>query len=145
MPTPQPLASGSGQFVLPVGGMSCVRIGVDIEREHERWAADERENGYVRVRLHLLSSGEGGRQGAIASGYRSHWAFPPEVHTERHDAPLTLESGQWLDPGSEAVIRLHPLFPGPWPPLVPGTVLTMLEGARVVGYAEVLAAIPPTA
>jgi hypothetical protein len=129
---------------LNAAACSCVRIaGVDIE--HERWAAEEREHGYVRARLRLLSSSEGGRQGAIATGYRSHWAFPPEVHHERHDGPLTLESGQWLDPGNETTIRLHPLFPDLWPNLVPGTTLTMLEGARVVGYAEVLAVAPPTA
>ncbi len=118
---------------------------MDIGQEHERWTADERENGYIRARLRLLTHEEGGRQGPIASGYRSHWAFPPEVHNERHDAPLTLESGpeEWLNPGEDAVVRLHPLFPHLWPPIVPGVRLTMLEGARVVGIAEVVEAVPP--
>ena len=117
---------------------------MDTGHEHERWAADERENGYIRARLRLLTHEEGGRKNPIASGYRSHWAFPPEVHDERHDAPLTLESGpgEWLDPGEEALVRLHPLFRDLWPTVVPGIRLTMLEGARVVGVAEVVEVVP---
>lgn len=116
---------------------------MDIRHEHERWTEAERENGYIRASLRLLSHDEGGRQSPIASGYRSHWAFPPEIHGERHDGPLTLEAGpsEWLDPGEEANVRLHPLFPDLWPPLVPGVRLTMLEGARVVGVAEVIEAV----
>lgn len=117
---------------------------MDIEHEHERWTADERENGYLRARLRLLTHDEGGRQSPIASGHRAHWAFAPEIHGERHDAPLTLETGprEWLDPGEEAMVRLHPLFPDLWPPIVPGIRLTMLEGARIVGVAEVVEAVP---
>ena len=116
---------------------------MDIGREHERWSADERANGYIRARLRLLTSEEGGRQSPIALGYRSHWAFPAEIHADRHDAPLTIETGagEWLDPGEEATVRLHPLFPDLWPPIVPGLRLTMLEGARVVGVAEVVEAV----
>src|SRR4051812_41897253 len=86
----------------------CVRQNrpVDIEREHERWTASEREHGYIRARLRLLTEAEGGRRTAMASGYRSNWAFPPELHDDRHDAPLTLESrqGRWLDPGEETAV-----------------------------------------
>ncbi|MGK2876752.1 MAG: hypothetical protein ACSLEW_14135 [Nocardioides sp.] len=117
---------------------------MDIEHEHERWTADERENGYIRARLRLLTHDESGRQSPIASGYRAHWAFAPEIPGERHDAPLTLETGpiEWLAPGEEAMVRLHPLVPELWPPIVPGIRLTMLEGARVVGVAEVVEAVP---
>jgi len=76
---------------------------------------------------------------------RTRWrAFPPEIHGERDDAPLTLETrpGDWLDPGEEAMVRLHPLFRDLWPPVVPGIRLTMLEGACVVGVAEVVEAVP---
>ena len=127
----------------------CVRQNrpVDIEREHERWTASEREHGYIRARLRLLTEAEGGRRTAMASGYRSNWAFPPELHDDRHDAPLTLESrqGRWLDPGEETAVRLRPLVPDLWPPVAPGLRLTMLEGARVVGVAEVIEVVSPVA
>ena len=86
---------------------------VDIDREHRRWTSIERERGYIRARLRLLTTEEGGRQSAIASCYRSHWAFAPEVHDESRDGPLTLESGpgQWLHPDAETMVRLHPLAP----------------------------------
>lgn len=118
---------------------------VDIESEHERWTAGEHDGGYIRARLRLVSTQEGGRQTPIASGYRSHWAFPPEVHRDSHDAPLTIESGpgRWMAPGEETVVRLHPLAPAYWPRIASGLRLTMLEGSRVVGHAEVLEVVPP--
>jgi translation elongation factor EF-Tu-like GTPase len=117
--------------------------GVDIEREHERWSDEERAHGYIRARLRLLTTDEGGRNSPIYSGHRSHWAFPPEVHEERHDAPLTLEGTRVLALGDEAMARLHPLFPELWPEVEPGLRLTMLEGARIVGTAEVVEVVPP--
>ena len=119
---------------------------MDFEREHERWTALERLGGYIRARLRLVAAEDGGRQTPIASGYRSRWAFPPEVHTENHDAPLTIESGpdQWLDPGEETLVRIHPLAPELWPPIAPGLRLEMVEGARLVGVAEVVEVVPPT-
>jgi hypothetical protein len=120
---------------------------VDIDKEHARWTAIERDAGYIRARLRLLTADEGGRRTPIGSGYRSHWAFPPDVHDERHDAPLTLESGpdNWLDPSEETTVRLHPLLPDLWPPVAPGLRLTMLEGARVVGVAKVVQVVAPAA
>jgi translation elongation factor EF-Tu-like GTPase len=120
---------------------------VDVEREHERWSAIELERGYIRARLHLLTHEEGGRLSPIASGYRSCWAFPPDVHDEWHDGPLTIESGPgvWLDPGQETTVRLHPLVPDLWPSISPGLRLTMHEGSRVVGVAEVIEVVPPVA
>jgi hypothetical protein len=118
---------------------------VDEECEHERWTLVEGEHWFVRARLRLLTSQEGGRATPIASGYRSHWTFPPEVHDEGHDAPLTLEQGPgvWLQPGEDATVRLHPLAPDLWPPLSPGLQLTMQEGARVVGVAEIIEVVAP--
>ena len=49
-----------------------------------------------------------------------------------------------LGPGQQATVRLHPLCPDLWPDLVPGIRLAMMEGARVIGYAEVLETIPAT-
>lgn len=115
--------------------------------QHNRITSSERNAGYLRARLRLLPTSDGGRRTAMASGYRSHWAFPPEVHDERHDAPLTFEAGpeHWLAPGGEATVRLHPLVPELWPAVRPGLVLTLLEGARVIGNAEVLEVVPPVA
>lgn len=127
-------------------GMSMRQYGtVDVEREHDRWSEVEAEHWYVRARLRLLTPAEDGRQTGIASGYRSHWTFPAAAHREGHDAPLTLEGGPgvWLEPGDEADVRLHPLAPELWPILTPGLELTMREGARVVGVAEVVEVVHP--
>lgn len=116
------------------------------EGEHARWTEAEGAHGYVRARVHLLATGDGGRSTALVSGYRAHWSFPSEVHDQSHDAPLTLEAGpsMRLGPGQQATVRLHPLCPDLWPDLVPGIRLAMMEGARVIGYAEVLETIPAT-
>lgn len=115
------------------------------EQEHERWTSTEDERWFVRARLRLLTSEEGGRRTPITSGGRSHWSFPPEIHADGHDAPLTLERGpqQWLQPGEDTTVRLHPLAPDLWPPLSEGLRLTMCEGARVVGIAEVIEVVAP--
>lgn len=115
-----------------------------IETEHERWTAREADDGYIRARLRLLSTEDGGRTTPIASGYRSHWGFPPDVHPDAHNAPLTKESGpgQGLDPGDEILVRLHPLAPALWPPTAPGLRLILLEGSRVIGHAEIIEAVP---
>jgi hypothetical protein len=115
-----------------------------IETEHERWTASEGHDGYIRARLRLLPTEDGGRKTPIVSGYRSHWGFPPDVHPDAHDAPLTIESGpgQGLDPGDETQVRLHPLAPALWPSIAPGLRLILLEGSRVIGHAEIIEAIP---
>jgi translation elongation factor EF-Tu-like GTPase len=118
-------------------------LGMDPDREHDRWTALELERGYIRARLRLLTTEQGGRHTPIRSGYRSHWAFPPDVHQEDHDAPLTLEATKVLAPGEEAMVRLHPLAPDLWPPVAPGLRLSMFEGARLVGQADVVAVVPP--
>jgi hypothetical protein len=51
---------------------------VDIEREQERWTADERERGYIRARLRLLTTEEGGRHSpTLALSWST--SFPPVV------------------------------------------------------------------
>lgn len=118
---------------------------MDPDREHDRWAATEPERGYIRAWLRLLTAEQGGRQTPIRSGYRSHWAFPPDFHRERHDAPLTLEAKGPFTPGEEAMVRLHPLVPELWPPVFPGLRLSMFEGARLIGLADVVEVIHPVA
>ncbi|WP_421732443.1 hypothetical protein [Cellulomonas sp.] len=116
---------------------------MEIEREHQRWLDHELEHGYIRVRLRLLTTAEGGRRTSIYSGYRAHWGFPPEVHRESHDAPLVLEDALELELGQSATARIHPMWPQGWPEVTPGLRLGMFEGSRLVGTAEVLSQIGP--
>jgi len=67
------------------------------------------------------------------------------VHAERHDAPLLIEEAEMLGLGEEAVVRLHPLCPELWPDVRPGLRLTMYEGQRVAGIAEVVEIVSPEA
>ncbi|MBY8864006.1 hypothetical protein K7711_46615 [Nocardia sp. CA2R105] len=113
------------------------------DHEHNRWTATESERGYIRARLQLLTTEQGGRRAPLHSGYRAHWAFPPDMHAENHDAPLTLETVRTLAPGEEAMIRLHPLRPDLWPTITPGVRLSMLEGARLVGSADAVEVVTP--
>ncbi|WP_143268965.1 hypothetical protein [Amycolatopsis vastitatis] len=117
---------------------------MDSDHEHNRWIEAEAKRGYIRARLLLVTASQGGRRTPIHSGYRSHWVFPPDVHPESHDAPLTLETVKTLAPGEEATVRLHPLMPDLWPPVGPGLRLSMREGARIVGLAEVVEVVPPS-
>lgn len=143
----------------PVNGMSALgrlsidprheraldgqNLSMDPDREHGRWAATGHECGYIRARLRLLTTAQGGRHTPICSGYRAHWAFPPGFHQEDHDAPLTLEPERTLAPGDEAMVRLHPLAPDLWPQGTPGLRLSMFEGTKLVGLADVVEFVPP--
>jgi hypothetical protein len=53
-------------------------------------------------------------------------------------APITIEDSGRLEPGDTGVARLHPLYWEAWEGVEPGALLTMLEGAHVVGGASVL-------
>jgi hypothetical protein len=107
----------------------------DLDRLH----AYEGEHGYVRARLALAGTPDGGRRGPIASGYRSCWDVScTDGQRLLADAPLLIEDGEWLQPGESAIVRLHPLFRENWTSVVPGKVLGMFEGARRVGTAAVL-------
>ncbi|MFZ2502751.1 MAG: hypothetical protein WAW88_08795 [Nocardioides sp.] len=115
------------------------------ERDLERWRHWGRKYGFVRARLRLLTTDEGGRRTAILSGYRSCWGFPSEVHDEMHDGPLLIEGQSHIDPGDSAVVSLHPLMPELWPEVLPGMTLGMFEGSRQVGEAIVLELVGPEA
>lgn len=115
------------------------------ERDLERWRLWGREHGFVRARLRLLTTEEGGRRTAIMSGYRSCWGFPADVHDEMHDGPLLIDDQDQIEPGNEAVVSLHPLFPELWPKVLPGMRLGMFEGSRQVGEATVIEIIDPSA
>ncbi|WP_154795795.1 hypothetical protein [Occultella kanbiaonis] len=113
------------------------------EGERRRWLRYEQEHGYIRARLRLLATHEGGRTRPIFTGYRAHWWFEPEVHPDSHDAPLLIEGSGMLELGAEALIRLHPTCPEGWPEPTPGLQLKMMEGAQVVGLAEVVEVVGP--
>jgi hypothetical protein len=117
--------------------------------ERARWERREREDGFLRVRLRLLTSDEGGRRGPIAGGYRASWNIGSRVQSDDwtiSDAPLLLEDREdeeWLAPGATADVRIHPLFPEFWTHVVPGDHIDMHEGSRVVGHGEVLEIVAP--
>ena len=54
------------------------------ENERAHWEQREQERGFIRVRIRLLTTEEGGRQGPIADGYRASW-----------DIGKVTESGEW--------------------------------------------------
>lgn len=115
------------------------------ERDLERWREHGRQNGYVRARLTLLTHEQGGRKTPLVTGYRSCWGFPPEIHPYLHDGPLLIEGQDWLAPGEDALVALHPLVPDHWPQVTVGLLLGMFEGSRKVGEAVVVEVVLPAA
>ena len=112
------------------------------EAERRHWEGREREQGFIRVRLRLLGTDEGGRTGPIADGYRSSWDIGNRSEDDEptiNDAPLLFdEPGKWLAPRESSTARLHPLAPELWRHVGPGLEVVMKEGARVVGRGEVI-------
>lgn len=97
--------------------------------------------GFVRVRLGLVPTEDGGRRSHIFSGYRSSWHWGErndEGLAVHHDAPVTFEGSDRLALGTEATARLYPLFPEYWSAVKPGQRIEMREGARVVGIATII-------
>lgn len=105
----------------------------------------EKAEGYVLVRLHLHATDAGGRRSPITTGYRSSWDIGGtfEGQPMLNDAPLLLESGDWLQPGSEAEVQLHPLVWDYWQDIQQGQRIQMCEGSRVLGEATVVRRVQP--
>jgi translation elongation factor EF-Tu-like GTPase len=106
------------------------------------------EDGFIRVRVRLLTTEEGGRLGPIADGYRASWNLGNRAGKgERmiNDAPLLLEEGEWLAPGESADAPIHPLAPEFWTDVSAGDEIAMHEGQRVVGHGQVLEVVRPPA
>jgi translation elongation factor EF-Tu-like GTPase len=101
----------------------------------------EAERGYLRAALRLTPSSEGGRKTPLRTGYRANWRLGKD--DVQAGAPITIEDREWLEPGAEAVVRLHPMFPEYWESVVAGARITMYEGSRRVGTATVLDVVPP--
>ncbi len=112
--------------------------------DRDRWLAVERRRGYIRARLWLIPPSEGGRRTAIFSGYRASWTLDPAQPAIQRDAPLLIESGDVIDAGTAAVVRLHPLVPDRWRGVAPGQRLHMHEGLRHVGTAEIIEVVSLT-
>lgn len=104
----------------------------------------EAREGFVLVRLRLRATEEGGRQTPIATGYRACWDIGGTFEGEPmlNDAPLLLESDDWLEPGSETHARLHPLMWEFWADIAEGQRILMQEGNRLVGEATVVRRVP---
>jgi hypothetical protein len=113
------------------------------DRERERWRQSEEQHGYVRARLRVVATKDGGRHSPVLPGYRASWGFAEGVSFFLHDAPLTIEDGESIEPGAEGVVRLHPNLPEQWPNVASGMELEMFEGSRQYGIAVVLEVVPP--
>jgi hypothetical protein len=97
----------------------------------------------LRLAVDLAPSDRGGRRRPLADGYRaslSDGRRRRHVEPVVHDAVLVLEDTDALAPGAAAVARAYVVLPEELPRAfgVAGTVLTLLEGDRIVGRARVL-------
>lgn len=59
-----------------------------------------------------------------------------------NDATIYLVNEDRLAPGSRGVVRVRPHFPDKWADLVPGSVVELCEGYRIVGLATVTNLFP---
>lgn len=94
--------------------------------------------------MHAAATDEGGRAHGMFSGYRPSfwWGEVSERGREYHDAQITFEMVETLAPGEEATAILQPLRPEYWHDVSVGSVLSVHEGARLVGTATVEQVIP---
>jgi hypothetical protein len=96
----------------------------------------ERRFGYIRARLRLLSTEEGGRHSGVVDDYRSDWGIgtQPSGEVLMAGAPITIEGATKLELGETGIARLHPLYWDAWEAVRPGDQITMLEGPRWEHY-----------
>lgn len=85
-----------------------------------------------KVRVRLLTTDAGGRKAPLRSDARLSWAIGNPTN---NDARLYF-SGE-LSPGASCDATLRPLLSEAWEHLSIGTVISMQEGARVVGQATI--------
>ncbi len=110
----------------------------------ERWRQQLAHEGRVRIRLRLLSPGEGGRDRALQTGFKAEWVLPGDPRPTL--APIDLVGAQRsLRPGDEATVVAHPLEPQRWHDLAPGTQvdLSWSSGRRLgIGIVEAVLDVP---
>lgn len=109
---------------------------------HSRTVKHDRpEAGYIRARISLVATADGGRQGPIASGYRPGFWLDHEMSDglrSYYDAEVLLESSDWLAPGAAGIAWLRPYRPEYWARVREADELEFYEGLRLIGTAEVL-------
>jgi hypothetical protein len=100
----------------------------------------ERRFGYVRARLRLVAAERGGPSTGVWDDYRPNWSVGERLSGDGliAGAPITVEGAGAIAPGQTGVVRLHPMSWDAWADIRVGQTITMLEGARIVGVAEVL-------
>jgi hypothetical protein len=110
----------------------------------DRWRQQLGHDGRVRIRLRLLSPGEGGRDRALQTGFKAEWLLPDDERPAA--APIDLVGGRRsLRPGDEAVVVAHPLEPERWHDLAVGTSIDLFwsRGRRLgVGVVEAVEDVP---
>ena len=108
---------------------------------------DDRQErfGYVRARLRLVAVETGGLTKGVCDGYRPNWGVGERLSGDAliAGAPITVEGSDRIAPGDTGFVRLHPTFWDAWADVQPGQSISMLEGPRIVGVAEVVEVVPP--
>lgn len=110
----------------------------------DRWRQELGHDGRVRIRLRLLSAGEGGRDQHLQSGFKAEWTLPGSSAPAA--APIDLTGRlRSLRPGTEAVVVAHPMEPERWHALAPGTAVELAgsKGRRLgLGVVEAVEDVP---
>jgi hypothetical protein len=103
----------------------------------------ERRFGYVRARLRLVAAEHGGPPAGVWDDYRPNWSVGERLSGDGliAGAPITVEGAGAIAPGETGVVRLHPTTWDAWADIRVGQSITMMEGARIVGVAQVLTVV----
>lgn len=100
----------------------------------------------IEAEIRFLSTGEGGRHGPCATGYRPHHDFG--LGDVQFDAIHEYTGRQWVAPGETVIAQLsfmgteYPKYLGGR--LYAGLRFTVQEGARIVGRGRVLKVLNET-
>lgn len=89
-----------------------------------------------RATVVLTSTTDGGRQKPITNGFRS--ALFEVSKGGLAGATLELLDADELPPGTTGTALVRPFYNEYWTHLVVGDVLTLTEGPRMIGTAEIL-------
>ena len=96
---------------------------------------------YIRARIRLQSTADGGRLAPILSGYRPGFVLgdgaTPRPAVQNDAAIFLVEGATELAPGESGMAWLQPLVPEHWKSLAPKAI-PFYEGNRLVGVADVI-------
>ena len=109
------------------------------------YAEHERRFGYVRAKLRLVTTEAGGLTQGVRDDYRPNWGVGERLSGDAlmAGAPITIEDADVIRPGDTGLVRLHPMYWDAWEEVRPGQRITMFEGPRIIGVAEVVEIVPP--